>query len=267
MPESGRARPRPMCYRRAMRQAPPSSGRGPAHRPGRIPRALLRPCLAGLLALAAGTAAGADAPAPSTGPAIAAPRHRGTHDGPVTPRPGLTVPSLHLEDQFGRPFTQTRLRGRWTLLFLGYTHCPDYCPATLLTLDRAARELGRRDPALAERLQVVFVSVDPFRDTRGALADYIAHFNPTFLAATGAPADLKRLALQLGANYRYTDTASGRAIHDVRRRPAGDYAVNHDAGLFVFDARAHFFERLDPPLDGARVEALLARIQKRAGGD
>lgn len=217
------------------------------------------PCLAGLLALAAGCAS-----APQNGAGTAEftlPLHRETHDGLVVPRTGLTVPALNLVDQQGRTFTGDRLLDRWTLLMLGYTHCPDYCPATLLTLNRALQGLEQGDPALAARVQVVFVSVDPFRDTPAVLADYIAFFNPRFLATTGQPADLKRLALQLGANYSYTDAGSGRLIHDVNRQPARDYAVNHDAGLFVFDERARFFERLDPPLDSERIEALLMRIR------
>ncbi|MCC6206543.1 MAG: SCO family protein [Gammaproteobacteria bacterium] len=245
-----------MCYRLDMEQAA-YPGRGPGGTRRRLPFRL--PCLAGLLALASGCA-GIDAPPPDP-PGTVAPLHRESHDGLVVPRTGVTVPALNLVDQRGQPFDPDRLLGRWTLLIFGYTHCPDYCPATLLTLSRALRAFEREDPTLSGRLQVVLVSVDPFRDTPDVLAGYISYFNPGFLAATGTPADLKRLALQLGANYSYTDTASGRLIHDVGRQPARNYAVNHDAGLFVFDGRARFFERLDPPLDNERLAALLARIR------
>ncbi|MCO6449608.1 MAG: SCO family protein [Caldilineales bacterium] len=249
-----------MCYSLGM-ELSALPGNDPADRPDgsrwQIPARQV--CLAVLFALAAGCA-GIDAPPPGQ-PGAAAPLHRETHDALVMPRTGVTVPALDLVDQRGRPFDPDRLLGRWTLLIFGYTHCPDYCPATLLTLNRALQAFEREDPALSARLQVVLVSVDPFRDTPEVLAGYISYFNPGFLAATGAPADLKRLVLQLGANYSYADTASGRLIHDVGRRPEGDYAVNHDAGLFAFDRLGRFFERLDPPLDDERLAALLARIQ------
>lgn len=214
-------------------------------------------CLAALSALAAGCAA---LPAADTGVS-----HREAPDHIVLLRQGAPAPAMRLVDHRGGAFTRDRLPGRWTILFFGYTHCPDYCPATLLALNGAYRQLEHEDAGLAGRLQVVFVSLDPFRDTPAVLADYLAYFNPRFIGATGLPADLKRLATVLGANYSYTDSADGRRIPDTRRQPARDYAVNHSASLYIFDDRARLSARLAPPLTGARIDALFTRIRQQDG--
>lgn len=232
----------------------------PAVPPARGGRTPAWPCLAVLAALATGCAA---LPPTATGAGGA---HRETHEQLIPPRPGMPAPTLHLQDQHGDAFTTERLRGRWSVLFFGYTHCPDYCPTTLLMLDGAYRKLAREDADLAGRLQVVFVSVDPFRDTPAVLDDYLAYFNPGFIGATGAPADLRRLAIPLGANYSYADRGSGRPFADTRRRPAQDYTVNHAAGLYVFDERARLFARLAPPLTADGIERLFSRLREHKDG-
>ena len=101
-----------------------------------------------------------------------------------------------LEDVRGGRLDQDSLRGHWTLLFLGYTHCPDICPTTLDTLAKASVRLRDFRP-FARDGQVLFVSVDYARDTPAVMRPYVEYFNPAFRAARAAPAQLHLLTRQL----------------------------------------------------------------------
>ena len=105
----------------------------------------------------------------------------------------VAMPAFKLVDYDGRPFTLNSMQGKWTIMLFGYTHCPDFCPTTLMELSRAYRNLQRENPELAAKTQIVFVSVDPFRDSPEVLADYIAHFNRKFIAVSGTPEELSSL--------------------------------------------------------------------------
>lgn len=135
------------------------------------------------------------------------------------PRP---LPAFDLVDQHGRPFGPERLAGQWTLMFFGYLHCPDICPATLATLATARRELAGLPPALQP--QVVLVSVDPGRDTVDKLAGYIGFFDPAFVGVTGAPEQAKRLA-------------DGVGVVALPGPPDeyGNYSVDHSTAVFLVD--------------------------------
>lgn len=174
---------------------------------------------------------------------------------------GKTVPSFNLVDARGNPITKVQLLGKWTLMFFGYTHCPDYCPMTLMTLANVYRHCEQADPALAHRIQVVFVSLDPYRDTSEILADYLAYFHPLFIGATGEPAELKRFTKFMGINYTYTDTGTGKIISDASQRPSHDYTVDHSANVYVFNERAVLFSELSPPITPERVDALFEKIR------
>ena len=99
--------------------------------------------------------------------------------GTALPEP-RALPDFALVDQAGRPFGRARFEGRWSLLFTGFTHCPDVCPTTLALMAELRRRVARDD------LQFVFVSVDPERDTPEVVARYLAHFDPALVGATGA---------------------------------------------------------------------------------
>ena len=107
-----------------------------------------------------------------------------------------TLTSFALDDARGGRFDEGQLRGHWTLLFLGYTHCPDICPTTLDTLAKASVRLRDFAP-FAEHGQVLFVSVDGERDRGEALRRYVEYFNPAFRAASAPPAQLHLLLRQL----------------------------------------------------------------------
>jgi protein SCO1/2 len=130
------------------------------------------------------------------------------------------LPEFRLLDQASRPFGPERLAGHWSLLFFGFTSCPDVCPTTLATLTAARRELA--DLPATGQPEVVFVSVDPGRDTPERLAAYLAFFDPSFTGVTGDPAAIARFGEALGVA-----AIIGPADQD------GNYTVDHTAAVFL----------------------------------
>jgi protein SCO1/2 len=129
------------------------------------------------------------------------------------------VPRLTLSMQDatgGQAITAADLRGKVTLLYFGYTNCPDVCPNTLYNVDQILKLLG---PA-AQQVQFLFVTVDPDRDNLAVLKQYTALFGPEFIGLRGTPNQLAQLA------RRY------RVVFSVTHHP---YTVTHSAGIFVFD--------------------------------
>lgn len=154
------------------------------------------------------------------------------------------IGAFRLTDQQGREFTRDALRGGWSLVFAGFTHCPDACPTTLALLDT----MDQRLRANGRAIQVVFLSVDPERDTAERLAGYVGHFNPRFVAVTGARAQIDALCRDLGIAY-------------VRNPGAGgDYTVDHSAALVLIDPRARVAGYFKPPYDIGALAADLASI-------
>lgn len=172
----------------------------------------LLPALAGLLAAGAGVWA-AVSWLPPAAPAVE------TRVATVLPG-GRDIAAFELRDHTGAVFASERLRERWSLLFFGFTHCPDVCPQTLLTL---ADAVARIEAAGVAAPQVVFVSVDPERDTPARLAEYANYFNPEFVGITGEHAELQKLTRDLGLLY-----VSQRQGEDDQ-----DYQVDHSAALVL----------------------------------
>ncbi|MFL6549233.1 MAG: SCO family protein [Povalibacter sp.] len=134
------------------------------------------------------------------------------------PRP---LPEFELTDQDGGTFDGARLRNHWSLLFFGFTHCPDVCPTTLGVLARAEEALAKMPEA--QRPQVVFVSVDPKRDTPPQLASYVKFFSPNFTGVTGTQQSIDEFTRALGVPVAITPTENG------------DYSVDHSAAIFLID--------------------------------
>ena len=138
------------------------------------------------------------------------------------------LPDFLLTDHEQRPFGPARLQGRWTLLFFGFTHCPDVCPTTLNTLAGLAQALEDLPPALQP--SITMVSVDPMRDTAEVLSTYVPFFDPDFVGVTGEmgevltpdPRARRRLRLPTGSKRRglYGGTY-GIGIPGRSTRPAG----------------------------------------------
>lgn len=133
-----------------------------------------------------------------------------------------SVPEFSLDGGDGQPFNLARLDKHWTFLFFGYTYCPDVCPTTLAQMREVMNTL--REANAAEDVQVAFVSVDPARDTRDRLAEYVRYFDPAFLSASAADERLDAFTRALGAIYRI-----GEADEN------GNYEVDHTASVLLVD--------------------------------
>lgn len=156
------------------------------------------------------------------------------------------LPEFALIDQRANAFTRAGLSGRWTLLFAGFTHCPDICPATLATL----ATLDSRLEGAHENLQMVFLSLDPERDDPGTLAQYLAHFHPRVIGLTGTLGEIDRVASAIGLSYMHV--------------PLGDdYTVDHSAALMLIDPRARVVAYFRPPLLPDALAADLAPVVAR----
>jgi len=137
---------------------------------------------------------------------------------------GGLVPSLQfqLTNQDGQSVTAADYRHDLVLLYFGYTQCPDECPTTLTMLANALRTLGPR----ASQVRVLFVSVDPRRDTTAVLKRYVANFGPEFVGLRGDPAELAALSKRYRIAYHYEQPDK-----------YGNYEVDHSSAIFVFDRR------------------------------
>jgi protein SCO1/2 len=158
-----------------------------------------------------------------------------------------------LTDDSYRAFDLESLKGKWSFLFFGFTHCPDVCPTTLAVLARA-RENIARNTAGAENIQFVFVSVDPNRDTAGKLRQYVDHFDARFVGVTGDNAQLASLAGQLGATYRVAITPG-----------VENYPVYHSTAVFLVNPRARYRAVFTPPLDAEAISRRFKVLRELEG--
>lgn len=158
----------------------------------------------------------------------------------------LPVTDAGFINQLGQPTRLSDLQGRHLLVFFGYTFCPDVCPTAFMDLGRTWRQLPE---AVREQWQVVFVSIDPQRDTPQALAPYMAYFNKTFMALTGNEASLQQLAAELNAVYNKVERAEGQP-----------YLMDHSANLAIIDRQGGYRGYIAPPHGAARMVPLLQAL-------
>ena len=160
-----------------------------------------------------------------------------------------------LTDHKNRLFDLASLKGKWSFLFFGFTHCPDVCPTTLAVLARA-RENIARNTAGAEDIQFVFISVDPNRDTASKLGQYVDYFDTTFLGVTGDNAQIGNLAGQLGAAYQLAITPG-----------LENYPVYHSTAVFLLDPRARYHAVFTPPHDAEAISKRFKVVRELEAGD
>jgi len=153
-----------------------------------------------------------------------------------TPR---NMGEFELIDHYGKPFNRSRLEGQWTLMFFGFTHCPDVCPTTMTFLDTFLASLEGTE---AQDPQIVMVSVDPARDTVEQLADYVPYFNPDFTGVTGEFLDLHRFATALNIPFR-------KVVEDD-----GSYQVDHSSNIVLINPRGDYHGFFRAPLDLAKMK-------------
>ena len=152
-----------------------------------------------------------------------------------------TIPEFHLTQTNGAPLTLDSWRGRWDVVYFGYTSCPDVCPTTLATFKAAWRELQSRK--LDGNVRFNFISVDPQRDTADVLGKYVSFFNPDFVAATGSDEELTRLTRSLGLLYTRTTDAKG------------NIEVDHSGSAVIVDPKGDLIGLFRPPFEAKAVAA------------
>jgi protein SCO1/2 len=162
------------------------------------------------------------------------------------------LPDFALKDSDGQPFTKSSLLGHWSLLYFGYTHCPDVCPTTLAGLDHVLAELAHT-PRLPKPT-VYFISVDPKRDDLTLLKNYTTYFDAGFIGATGDEDALHALTVPLGVDYSY-----GKP--DAK----GDYTVNHSTFVVLVDREGRQVAMFTPPIDAKAVGSDYQNILKYYG--
>lgn len=157
----------------------------------------------------------------------------------VLPVPTAALPPFRLTDSTGAAWDNRRLLGHYTLIFFGYTRCPDVCPQTLGLLAAMNRALEARHQR--HRPQVLFVSIDPEHDQGAELGDYVHYFSPDFVAATATEEQLHTLTRAMDAIFIRED----------------DGSFTHSASAFLIDTKGRLIARLTPPFDPSVTAAAL----------
>jgi len=158
--------------------------------------------------------------------------------------------SLTLKDQNNTAFDREHFTGKWSFVFFGYTYCPDICPMTLATLVGINNKLrGQVDQETDYR--VVFVSVDPDRDTPEVLARYLEFFDKRFIGLTGSKEQIDAVTRLFGAGY----------IKEPESAP-GEYLISHTSSIFLIDPEARLTASFSPPHDPATIARQFRKIQE-----
>jgi protein SCO1/2 len=153
----------------------------------------------------------------------------------------------------GTTVTEQTYRGKWLLVYFGFTFCPDTCPTTLLEIATALEKLGPE----ADRLQPLFITVDPLRDTPAVMGNYTQSFHPRIIGLTGTPQQIAAVAQEYGVYY---------APH--RTGPAAeDYVMDHGTYLYLMDPHGKFVRGFDADTPGDRLaEAVRGAMARRLRG-
>lgn len=158
------------------------------------------------------------------------------------------LPEFSLLDQHRKVYDLGRLKDRWTLIFIGFTSCPDVCPVTLMKLEAVRAELGLQfSPARIP--EIVFLAVDPERDAP-VLGEYLAHFHPDNIGITGPAKQIDTLVSGIGGFYRLGKPKPGSAHYDV----------THTAAIAVVNPKAELVAEIGQPLDVQEVSEFLTHL-------
>jgi len=162
------------------------------------------------------------------------------------------LPEFELIDHHSKTLDRSRFKGKWSLMFFGYTSCPDVCPTTLNTISHVVSAL--HDPRVQDTVKVYFVSVDPGRDKPELLASYMNYFNPDFIAATSDVNNLDILTDALGVSYRIGKKAEGDP----------SYTVDHSGFVALINPDVEFAGLLFT--DPAQVQAVARDLTRLVNG-
>ena len=155
-----------------------------------------------------------------------------------------------LTDQNIHAFDLAQLKGHWSFLFFGYTHCPDICPSTLASLSKLREQLTKGING-SKNVQFVFISVDPKRDTAAILKQYTGYFDLSIVGVTGSELELRNLTGQLGA------------LFEVESAPDKEnYQVYHTSVLFLINPQGQYVASLMPPFDISTISRRFSVLKK-----
>src|SRR5260370_25016806 len=150
---------------------------------------------------------------------------------------------FHLVDQNGKAVSDADLKGKWQLLFFGYTHCPDTCPTALNEISLALDRLGKK----RDEVEIVFITVDPERDTPEVLKSYMQSFDARIIALTGSADAVAQAA------------KAYRVFYAKHPRPAGDYDMDPSAVIYVMNPEGKFTATFTPD---SSADSIVQRFQK-----
>ena len=162
----------------------------------------------------------------------------------ITGAPGYGS-DFRLTDHTGRPRTMADFHGKVAAIFFGFTQCPDVCPTTLSEMKQVMQLLGKD----RDKLQVLFITVDPKRDTQTLLSQYVPSFNPTFLGLYGDDAATAKVAQDFKIFYRA-----------VPGKTADSYTIDHSAGMLVFDPQGRLRLFVNYGLTADKIAADIKRL-------
>ena len=153
--------------------------------------------------------------------------------------------SFALTDQDGRTVTSDGLKGKPTLIYFGFTYCPDVCPTSLLLMETAIEKLG---PDAAKKVNLVFITIDPERDTPKLMKGYVENFGPTFIGLTGTPQQIADAARAYRVYYQ-----------KVPGKDGGPYLMDHSSIVYLLDRNGRFVTHFTHE---AKAEAITAAVQR-----
>ncbi len=153
-----------------------------------------------------------------------------------------TISPFKLVSNTNHPFTNANLKGHWTLMFFGFTNCPDICPTTMAVLKQFYDQLGAT--ASNKKPQVVLVSVDPKRDTPKALNDYVQVFNKHFIGVTGNEIQIKQLTHEMGVVYMQIMQKQGEHAQGGHAR---HYTIDHSGVILLIDPNGDLYALFNNP--------------------
>jgi len=154
-----------------------------------------------------------------------------------------------LTDQDGKPFDSKSLKGKYRIFYFGYTFCPDACPTDMAVLGKAMRQLDQKNPAASAKIQPIFVSVDPARDTPSVLKQFVTAFYPRLIGLTGSEAQIADVAKHYAISYRKEPAPAG----------ATGYLMDHPRVAYLFDPDGRPIEMLPVDANADQVEADLEK--------
>ena len=161
----------------------------------------------------------------------------------VFDQPRIIKP-INLLDHQGDSFTLKNFEDKWTLIYFGFTHCPDICPTTLAKMNQV---VGKLDQKFADQVQVAMVTVDPARDTQEKLAAYVPFFNPEFIGVGGEFLDILKFTQNL--NVAFNKVVTGDT-----------YTIDHTGNLALINPRGHYHGFFKPPFELAAMKVTLQSI-------